>query len=811
MSALFAGEIDLHNDNFGLDHRGRFVKIDGDWTLARLRYRIEGSWLANRNYNITPALIKSLPHLAVKDYQLHNYGHQVKQRKNTGEDIIPGIDPVIFRQEVNQALLKILLTPNDYLLNLAENEMTNADEERAMEVACIECINRKFQATISACEDPQFREYMQTDEAKAYAESFRDELATYKMTEKVSIANADNQQMIMAQFKELRQITQLNVKSNEWRKRLALHAEKNLELDDALVSPWQETPLHLAAASGNLNTVNILLANHADIHKETSANQTPIFYAARSGVLVIFTTLIQAGANAFAVGKDGYTPLILAAGNGHFDIVEFIVRHGGKVDQCIAPTNNTALTVAADQGHAKIVELLLKNNANPAQLNNQQHSALTLAAAKGHTETVKVILNHYASINANPDPTDLEFALLTTAKNGHVDTFNTILELAATIDNLRKKTADHPTPLILAAARGHSEIVQSILRLKPDAALLNATTHDGSTALLCAAKYKHWNIVSSLLNEKDIDVNEENNDFENVFELALQENRADICAKILEKNNNLATYRSIISLSSILHFAVKCANLDVVKDLITRQHLSIDMVNRSGVTPLQLAVMKGCTEIANFLLENNADIEHQDKNRMTALHLAVDNNNLAMVNLLIDHGARIDPENNKGIFIRALEDDHLEVLHLLLSRAGKLNMPIEDGMTLLHIAAHTADIRMLDNLLAAHVDIDPQDFEGNTPLLIAAAKGNLDIFTRLLAENANIDARNNDGETLTTMTIANPDIVNALRAHMQKQQDIRETAGEFNPNLFKKPADNSRYTETESGTATLRANGKTPK
>jgi ankyrin repeat protein len=744
MSALFVGEVDLHNGNFGLDHRGRFVKIDGDWTLARLRYRSEDSWHANRNYNITPALIKSLPHLEATDYQIHNYGNQIKQRKNTGEEIIPGIDPAIIRTEVNQALLKIILTPNDYLEKLATHEITTPSEDEAMQIAYIEIANRKLQTTISACEDPEFRKYMQTSEAMAYAQSFRDELATYKMTEKLGISDDDNQRKMMLQFEELRLITQLDVKSKEWQQKLITHTQKNLRVDDNLVSPWLETPLHLAAACGNINTVNILLANQANIHAQTSSGHTPIFYAARNGDIDVFSTLLQHGANVLAVGKDGYTPLALAAGNGHLDIVDFLISKKADVNQSTTASQDTALTLAADRNHADVVELLLKNHADPTILNNNQHSALSIAAAKGHTETVKVILNHYRSTQTKPNIEEIEYALLITAQRGHTDTFNTILGLAAGYDNLTQKTADAPTPLMVATVHGHSDIVDSILLLKPDATLLNAKSDDGSTALLLAAKNQHWAIVSLLLNNKHVDANLANNANENVFDLAFEGKQADICATILERNGNIATFRSAATKASILHLAVESDNLALVKDLITKHKMPVDIVDSSGVTPMQLAAMHGRTEITEFLLSNNANVNTDDRKGRTVLAIATINLDLPTIDLLLANKAAVNLQNTDGISALhiAATLGRADILAKFLQSDPTINVNLatNNQVTPLFMAASKGYADAVKFLLDNHANVNAKDNKGNTALLAAADKGFWNIAA-LLLNDKKIDLR----------------------------------------------------------------------
>jgi hypothetical protein len=66
-------------------------------------------------------------------------------------------------------------------------------------------------------------------------------------------------------------------------------------------------------------------------------------------------------------------------------------------------------------------------------------------------------------------------------------------------------------------------------------------------------------------------------------------------------------------------------------------------------TPLHSAASEGAYDAANFLLENDADIEAIDLKEESSLMTAIRNSRLAIVQLLLDNGAKTDIANSEGI------------------------------------------------------------------------------------------------------------------------------------------------------------------
>ena len=96
------------------------------------------------------------------------------------------------------------------------------------------------------------------------------------------------------------------------------------------------TPLHLAAAAGNLGVAMLLCNYRAEVNARDVNGLTPLHYAAAQGNVDIVDCLLERAADIEAGGDvegvGGYTPLHFAAMEGHADVVELLLRRGADYD-----------------------------------------------------------------------------------------------------------------------------------------------------------------------------------------------------------------------------------------------------------------------------------------------------------------------------------------------------------------------------------------------------------------------------------------------------------------------------------------------
>lgn len=149
------------------------------------------------------------------------------------------------------------------------------------------------------------------------------------------------------------------------------------------------TPLHLAAAQGNLRAVQILLDRGADPDSVTRIDdrETPLEIAsvaghdavaevlrprttrpdwdraARTGDLAELRRLVARGQPVDATDGYGMTALMRAAHGGHLDAVEWLVTQGADLDHT-SKHHLSALMLAVVAGHRRLARALVRSGAD---------------------------------------------------------------------------------------------------------------------------------------------------------------------------------------------------------------------------------------------------------------------------------------------------------------------------------------------------------------------------------------------------------------------------------------------------------------
>jgi ankyrin repeat protein len=116
----------------------------------------------------------------------------------------------------------------------------------------------------------------------------------------------------------------------------------------------------------------------------------------------------------------------------------------------------------------------------------------------------------------------------------------------------------------------------------------------------------------------------------------------------------------------------------------------IDDLFDKGYTALIAASMEGHWNVVKFLLENGAEVDH-DESRVQALHAASHFGHLEVAQLLLDHGASVDYVGNIGLDETALhgacEAGHADLVELLLENEANIHARSASGWTPLHFAS----------------------------------------------------------------------------------------------------------------------------
>ena len=121
-----------------------------------------------------------------------------------------------------------------------------------------------------------------------------------------------------------------------------------------------------------------------------------------------------------------------------------------------------------------------------------------------------------------------------------------------------------------------------------------------------------------------------------------------------------------------LHLAIANAHTNVAEYLASRG-ASLSVRNRSGNTPLHLAVMRGYLELVESFLQNpTADFSLQTTSGQSLLALAIQGGYYELAKFLITHGCLLllDPEEHAVLLELLNTDGAEEVLAMILESGG---------------------------------------------------------------------------------------------------------------------------------------------
>ncbi len=149
----------------------------------------------------------------------------------------------------------------------------------------------------------------------------------------------------------------------------------------------------------------------------------------------------------------------------------------------------------------------------------------------------------------------------------------------------------------------------------------------------------------------------------NCFDVARKGSLSDI-KSLFEKDKSIVNAIDDKG-SSMLILACYRGNDEVANFLIDNK-AELNYVSKNG-TALMACVVKGKFELVDKLLLNGANIDLKDQNGMTALMLAVQFNNPEMVKKLVEEKANkeLKCNQNKTAFEYAVEFNYEKIINLL--------------------------------------------------------------------------------------------------------------------------------------------------
>lgn len=214
----------------------------------------------------------------------------------------------------------------------------------------------------------------------------------------------------------------------------------------------------------------------------------------------------------------------------------------------------------------------------------------------------------------------------------------------------------------------------------------------------------------------------------------------------------------------ILALAISLSHIGIVKSLL-EHNADVNIRNKSGQTPLDIALEKGNVEMITLLKKE--------------LISAVIKGDLETVNRFLDHGADFNSTNKQGdnILVLAASQKHIEIVKSLLHHGATVDLQGSMGFTALRLAIGRGNLEIVDILLRNGANVNAIDRDGNTPLINAVRKGSLEIVEKLLSYRADLSIKNKSGQTPLDIAFEkdNVDMINLLTEAQRTAEAARIT------------------------------------
>lgn len=228
-----------------------------------------------------------------------------------------------------------------------------------------------------------------------------------------------------------------------------------------------ETPIHKAAYSNHWKTLEMLLAQKEAKYninfKDTNGN-TALLIAASSGSLESLNLLLRFGASLKDRDNSNFNVLDKAAAAGHINILEHLSNHKLSDNKKFP---ETTLHKAALNGQYETVKFLCLRTHDFKQKDLEGRNPLHCAIASGKSKVVKYILSCMGDDELNQvvlSDSNGYSVIHLTAIHGDSDMLCLFLNLDGVSFDLNAPSQDGVTPIILALQHKHLDVAQALLR-----------------------------------------------------------------------------------------------------------------------------------------------------------------------------------------------------------------------------------------------------------------------------------------------------------------------------------------------------------
>ncbi|CAI6099789.1 unnamed protein product [Clonostachys chloroleuca] len=565
------------------------------------------------------------------------------------------------------------------------------------------------------------------------------------------------------------------------------------------------SPLQLAARAENFEMIQYLLRQGADTNDlpalgiierppyatylRSGEYETPLNYAVLGGNLHMAVLLLNSGANPDAVSFQGHTALGTACRNDNLDMVKLLLAYGATPHVC-PELGSSPLQLAIIHKDLRLAGNLLQRGADinaPPYLKGGR-TALQAAAETGNASLFKRLLDLGANINApaaaEKGVTCLQAAMLsdndeiirTILNNGGAAMVNSILcavkihsfkmvdlLMGLGMDVNSTGIADLGpglgcrlvTPLVLAIYNKDFDMVDKLLRSGANVSHIYCES-EAILPLHQAIRARDLRITKILLlfgaNPNQFEPLSGQTSLGLATSLHLNESLTHIVRELINHNANVNLMaKGIYPIENVM------MSDELMKMFI---EAGADIHAKEG-SLLAKAICGGSSSATRLLLDNDVNVNGQDKQCGTPLKAAVRAGNFDLVSELFARGADVNAGLN-NLLAYAIDLRRPGIVELLLEKGANTNGISPSGLfwcfhgrkrsdpywtyvgdrTALVAAAEQNKFYLVKALIERGADVEADNApRRSTPIQAASVNDNLPMVQMLLGNGADVNAK----------------------------------------------------------------------
>ncbi|KAL5318159.1 hypothetical protein ACEPPN_013218 [Leptodophora sp. 'Broadleaf-Isolate-01'] len=494
----------------------------------------------------------------------------------------------------------------------------------------------------------------------------------------------------------------------------------------------QVTPLHLAAVVCNIASMSILIQYGADVNAKAIVGNTPLHFAAERGAISSARHLVDNGALANLENEDGMMPWMIAEQQKHTELkfaLEIAARHAAQV-------KNT---------DGECTELVLGNTDN--QPNERPVN-------------VPIFATLFRILPAEPKPSTLFDAINSGTATEVVAFLVTGSDPNAVIGE------EEEAPLHIACHRGYTAVVELLLDY---GASIDVEDESQNQPLHCAASDGRLDVVRVLI-DHGANLTARNKDMQIPLHLAAENGYLDVVKMLLKA-----------STAVVLTIGVdgKVIDDDRKPDGMS-PHL--ELRDREGYTMLLASIYGENADVANYLIQEGANVHAVDVCGCGALFYAGDSSDKIFIELLLSRGLDINQAAPGGstplcrLAARRKKHEETTALALFLIENGATVSPrLRHNFSPLVFACEAGNVSLVKELMKRMTmgEINTRTLTLGAPIYTAAFRGRAEVVKFMLEAGVDFETTHY-GETPFEAAVreGHRDVVAVFKAFFRGSEGI---------------------------------------